>query len=144
MNIRPKLTPNISTYKLAPSKLHTVCIVNLSNWDDVACLEPCQTTMVELLDINCLPKKAPLEMLDRFHLVKSVQIRSYFWSVFSCIQSEYRKIRTRNNSVFGHFSRTVSEYASTLWQVLFITFWVKNSISWKFLLDIPSCSVTAK
>ena len=30
--------------------------------------------------------------------MKSVQMRSYFWS-------EYRKIRTRNNSVFGHFSR---------------------------------------
>ena len=30
------------------------------------------------------------------HYVKSVQIRSYFWSVFSCIW-------TRNNSVFGHF-----------------------------------------
>ena len=37
---------------------------------------------------------------------KSAQIRSYFWSVFSCIQSEYRKIRTRNNSVFGYFSRS--------------------------------------
>ena len=31
------------------------------------------------------------------HRVKSVQIRSYFWSVLSCI-------RTRNNSVFAHFS----------------------------------------
>ena len=41
------------------------------------------------------------------HCVKSVLIRSYFWSVFSCIQSEYRKIRTRNNSIFGHFSRSV-------------------------------------
>ena len=41
------------------------------------------------------------------HCVKSVQIRSYFWSVFSCIRIEYRKIRTRNNSVFGHFSRSV-------------------------------------
>ena len=65
------------------------------------------------------------------HCVKSVQIRSYFWSVFSCIrteygfygvniriQPEYRKIRTRknstdfrrcstrNNSVFRHFSRS--------------------------------------
>ena len=40
-----------------------------------------------------------------YHCVKGVQIRSYFWSVFSCIQSEYRKMRTRNNSVFGHFSR---------------------------------------
>ena len=35
------------------------------------------------------------------YCVKSVQIRSYFWSVFRCI-------RTRNNSVFGQFSR--SEY----------------------------------
>ena len=59
---------------------------------------------------------------DPFHLLmhclKSAQIRSYFWSVFSCIrteygeilrilptQSEYRKKRTRNKSVFGHFSR---------------------------------------
>ena len=40
------------------------------------------------------------------HCVKSVQIRSYVWSVFSCIQPEYRKIRSRNNSVFGHFSRS--------------------------------------
>ena len=39
--------------------------------------------------------------------VKSVQIQSYFWSVFSCTWIEYRKIRTRNNSVFGHFSRSV-------------------------------------
>ena len=37
--------------------------------------------------------------------MKSDQIRSYFWSVISCIQYDYRRIRTRNNSVFGHFSR---------------------------------------
>ena len=37
------------------------------------------------------------------HCVKSVQIWSYFWSVFSCIRTEYRKIWTRKNSVFGHF-----------------------------------------
>ena len=39
-----------------------------------------------------------------------------FWSVFSCIRTEYGdirskysylvQIRTRNNSVFGHFSRS--------------------------------------
>ena len=49
--------------------------------------------------------------------MKSVQIQSYFWSIFSCIrteygdllriQSEYRKIWTRNNSVFGQFSLSV-------------------------------------
>ena len=38
--------------------------------------------------------------------VKSVKIRSFCWFVFSCIRIEYRKIRTRRNSVFGHFSRT--------------------------------------
>ena len=37
-----------------------------------------------------------------YHSVKSGQIRSYFWSVFSCI-------RIRNNSVFGHFSPSVSQ-----------------------------------
>ena len=51
--------------------------------------------------------------------MKSGQIRSFFWSVFSCIQlntekyvvslriqSECGKIRTRRNPVFGHFSRS--------------------------------------
>ena len=40
------------------------------------------------------------------HCVKSVQIRSFFWSVFSCI-------RTRKNSIFGHFSRS-AVYATSL------------------------------
>ena len=45
---------------------------------------------------------------ERVHCMESAQMRSYIWSVLSCthIQSEYRKIRTRNNSLFGHFSRT--------------------------------------
>ena len=61
------------------------------------------------------------DIYDRVHCMKSVQIQSYFWSVFSCIwieyedlrsiQSEYRKIRTRNNSVFGDFSH--SGYSAT-------------------------------
>ena len=41
--------------------------------------------------------------------VKSVQIRKHFWSVCSCIWTEYRKVRTRNNSVFGHFSRSAEQ-----------------------------------
>ena len=44
--------------------------------------------------------------LTNIHCVKSVQIQSFFWFVFSCIRSEYRKIRTRKNSVFGHLSRS--------------------------------------
>ena len=37
--------------------------------------------------------------LRKYHCVESVQIRSNFWS-------EYRKIRTRNYSVFRHFTQT--------------------------------------
>ena len=40
------------------------------------------------------------------HYVKTIQIRIFSWSVFCCIQSEYRKIQTRKNSAFGHFSLT--------------------------------------
>ena len=39
-------------------------------------------------------------------LRERVQIRSFFSSVFPRIQTEYRKIRTRKNSVFGHFSHS--------------------------------------
>ena len=49
-------------------------------------------------------------ILTTWHYAKIVQIRSYFWSVFSCIRTEYRKIRTRNNSVFGNFSRSVNRW----------------------------------
>ena len=48
-------------------------------------------------------------------------MRTYFWSVFSCIRTEYgdfftyRKIRTRNNSVFGHFSRSAGYRVYKLW-----------------------------
>ena len=31
------------------------------------------------------------------HWMKSVQIRGFFWSVFSCIRTEYRKIWTRKS-----------------------------------------------
>ena len=54
------------------------------------------------------------------HCGKSVQIGSFFWSVFSCIRTEYIDLRSkspcsvrvqentdRKLSVFGHFSRSV-------------------------------------
>ena len=61
-----------------------------------------------------------LSNLKDTHCEKSVQIRSYFWYVFSCIRTEYgeirrdispysvreREYRSRNNSVFGHFLRS--------------------------------------
>ena len=47
-----------------------------------------------------------MTLILRIHWVKRVQIWSFFWSVFSCIQSEYRKIWTIKNSVFGQVSRS--------------------------------------
>ena len=57
----------------------------------------------------------------RVHCVKSVQIRSYLRSVFSCIQSECKKMRTKNNYVFGHFSGSGANQ-----------FWFGNMNMWIF------------
>ena len=40
---------------------------------------------------------------------KSVQIRSFFYSIFSRIQLKCGKIQTRKNFVFAHFSRSVND-----------------------------------
>ena len=57
---------------------------------------------------SSLHKKRSFPLKISLHCVKSVQIRSFSWS-------EYRKIRTRKNSVFGHFLRSVSNpYWKTL------------------------------
>ena len=37
------------------------------------------------------------------HCIKNVQIRSFFWSLFSWVQTEYRKIRTRKTSYLDTF-----------------------------------------
>ena len=47
---------------------------------------------------------------DLLHCVKSVQIRSFFWSVFSRIQTEYRKIRSI--SLYSVRMRENTEYLS--------------------------------
>ena len=57
-----------------------------------------------------------------YHCIKSVQIRSIFWSAFSRIQPEHRKIRARKNSVFGLFSRSVflGNYSVLIVGVMFL------------------------
>ena len=57
-------------------------------------------TILEL-DMHCVVLTCSL--LTSFHCVKSVLIRSFFWSLFSQICTEYGKIRTRKNSLFGNF-----------------------------------------
>ena len=51
-----------------------------------------------------------ISISSALHCVKRVQIWSFFWSMLSCIRTEYKKIRTRKNSAFGHFPRSVSLY----------------------------------
>ena len=48
-------------------------------------------------------------VVQRCYYVKSAQIQSFFWSVLSCFQAEYREIRNivQKNSVFGLFSLRV-------------------------------------
>ena len=57
-----------------------------------------------------------LSFPEIYYRVKSVQMRSFFLSVFSRIRTEYRKIQTRKNSVFGHFPRNV--YLFIYWIVI--------------------------
>ena len=45
------------------------------------------------------------------HCVKSVQIRSFFWSVFSPNAGKYG---TEKNSVFGRFSHSVNVFQTTV------------------------------
>ena len=48
----------------------------------------------------------PCQTYEKEHCVKKIRIRSFFWSVFSSIQSKCGKMRTRKSPVFGHFSRS--------------------------------------
>ena len=49
-----------------------------------------------------------LTIAVKLHCVKSVQIRSFFWFVFSSVLSEYRKVRTRKSSALGTFHAVLS------------------------------------
>ena len=60
-------------------------------------------------------------------ILKSVQIQTFFWSVFSRIRTEYgdlirklpysvRMYSVRKNSAFGHFSRSLVLYQTNTWK----------------------------
>ena len=68
------------------------------------------------------------------HCVKSVQIRSFFWS-------EYRKIRTRKNFVFGHFSRSVWFIVYRLKFIVYRSKRISQSLSFiTIIINALSCS----
>ena len=61
-------------------------------------------------------------LLVNHHCVKSVQIPSFLWPLFSCVRTEYWKIWTRKNSVFGHFSRSAFSEVESIFQRLWGSF----------------------
>ena len=62
---------------------------------------------VTILGVNSNRCKDTLK-ISMYILAKDA-FKRYFWSVFSDIRTVYRKIRNRNNSEFGHFSRNVED-----------------------------------
>ena len=69
-----------------------------------------------------------MDSVHNKHCVKSAQIQSFFWSDFSCIRTEYREIRARKNSVFGHFSHSEGK-KDMLWKLLMSNKLFKISIT---------------
>ena len=55
-----------------------------------------------------------MTFLGTRHCVKSVQIRSYFWSVFSCLRTEYGDLRIHSNT--GKYGPEITPYLDTFKQ----------------------------
>ena len=87
---------------------------------------PASSIYILLMSINWPSFMAKLFMTK--HCLKSVQIRSFSWSVFFCFQSEYWKIWTIKNAVFGQFSRSeryIVLYLICLsWRHKFQSWWI--------------------
>ena len=62
----------------------------------------------------------------------------FFWSVFSYNRSEYRKIRTRKNFVFGHFSRSAGFFVigTSIIKELMVNYFRQKLYDLKYASDI--------
>ena len=97
----------------------TVVTLDGSDWNSVVVLDQ-ETTTIRHQPLYAIREtESPWEVKDLCrHCAKNVQKRSFFWSVFSGIWTEYVKIRTRKNSVLGHFLR--SDYQCPIQDALMI------------------------
>ena len=85
------------------------------------------------------------------HWVKSLQIRSFFWSAFSRNRTEYgdllfssntEKYGTEKNSVFGHFSRSDGKSNWHFWltsELDFVIVKIETKIVWQ-IRNISFCN----
>ena len=85
---------------------YMICKAN-STWIKLLWLCNTNSTLIKL-SYDLVRLKIILQGKWNIYCVKSVQIRIFFWSLFSCTRTAYTKIRTRKKSVFGHFSRNNS------------------------------------
>ena len=74
-----------------------------------------------------------------YQCVKSVQIRSFFWSVFSCIRTEYRDL-LRIQSDTGKYGSEKTLFLDTFHAVFWIPEW---GGSYEFMLVRPSVCTSA-
>ena len=112
----PEITPCLDTFHAGTAMGNLLTEDGWSKFSK-SFIVSCNTLWRKKFSSENISRNFLVLLTNNLHCVKSVQIRSYFWSVFSCIlteygellriQFEYRKIRTRKNSVFGHFSRSV-------------------------------------
>ena len=74
-----------------------------------------------------------------FNLCLNVKESQYIFAYkryaikYACIQSEYRKIRTRKNSVFGHFQRSADKCKNLEAWLNRVSFCPKNFLPLKYL-----------
>ena len=71
----------------------------------------------KLRDCKCFVVSSSILLVLLSRTARSVQIRSFFWSVFFCIRTEYRKIRPEKTL-----------YLNTFHAVTAITLYFKNII----------------
>ena len=88
-----------------------------------------------------------LYIFDIWHCVKSVQIRSFFWSVFSRILTEYGEIlrisacsvrmqenTDQKNYVFGHISHSATFHKIEIWLLVVLVMKLLISLYWEALV----------
>ena len=102
----------LSDKQVQEQKLANYMLVNYDSKDWRRHIQSCDIIALKTLTltIDCIHfrwlvrKQETISTKDFAFLI--ITLWSFFWSLFSRIWTEYGKIRTRNNSVFGRFSHS--------------------------------------
>ena len=66
-----------------------------AHWHEI--IELVSITLVSITSVSCIRFASG----NYLHCVKSVQMRAYFWSLFSCIPTEYLSVFSPNTGKYG-------------------------------------------